>query len=187
MKLVTITLMAGVFGALFGAVSTAHAGCPSATSDGCDAVKNLSALIAGAPSCLHVVTSLNDCACDGEVDVHNDCSQNLWLPSFVFSECADANNNVVADCTVVEPGGTGTLRPPFPGKAAPGAQDESLELDLGGQALTLDVQYDVVHESSPGPGIGCDLGGAPPAGGPGAVVAAAGALWCVRRRRRARS
>ncbi|HVK67970.1 MAG TPA: MXAN_0125 family MYXO-CTERM protein [Polyangium sp.] len=167
MKLLAFVIPFAVALAL--APRAAHAGCPQAAEDGCDAVTKLEAVLEGAPACARIdrIEPENGCVCHGTVTLVNDCAFDIVTKDFAFG----------SDKTSVLPGETGFLD--VEGAGA-GAHHEELDLQGDGQSFKLVLDYTVerrVLETG-----GCSVSGADRPG-LGAVGLGLAALLFARRRR----
>ncbi|MDC0743030.1 MXAN_0125 family MYXO-CTERM protein [Polyangium mundeleinium] len=166
MKLLAFAIPFAVALAL--APRAAHAGCPQAAEDGCNAVIKIEAVLEGAPACARVdrVEPENGCVCHGTVTVVNDCTYDIVTTDFAFG----------SDDALLLPGETGFLD--VEGKE-PGVHHEELNLQGQGQLFKLMLDYTVERRVLE---TGCSVSGADRPG-LGAVGLGLAALLFARRRR----
>ncbi|MDI3289873.1 MXAN_0125 family MYXO-CTERM protein [Polyangium sp. 15x6] len=156
----------------------AHAGCPQAAGDGCDAIIKIEARLEGAPACarLDQIEPENGCVCHGTVSFVNNCAFDIVAQDFSFG----------SDKTLILAGETAFLNVEgSPSDDAvggpPGVHHDELNLQADGQAFKLIVDYTVEHRVLE---TGCSVSGADRPGLAGAGLGLAALLFARRRRAR---
>lgn len=155
-----------------------NAGCPSAS--GCDMAKNVEASLSPEEACVDVRTENDSCSCDSWVSLENNCTVNLQAADFTFDFCMIDSQVMYSGCPdIIPPGSWGAVYLPLNPDAEVGHYEESLQISVAGNNISLILVYDVEHVES---GCGCSTGGGT-AGAPALVLLM---LLILRARRRDR-
>lgn len=134
--------------------SPTHAGCPSAS--GCNMAKNVEASLSPAEACVDVRTEDDSCSCDSWVSLENNCTVNLQAGDFSFDFCMIDSQAMYSGCPdIIPPGSWGAVYLPLDDQAEVGHYEESLQISVAGNNISLNLIYDVEHVES---GCGCSTG-----------------------------
>jgi MYXO-CTERM domain-containing protein len=155
----------------------ASAGCPSASSEGCDMAQAADAWLDPDPGCVVVTFEENDCTCSNEMTVTNNCADDLVAVDFTWCRW-----DYEEDCpTTIAAGTSGNLFIPRPGADALGDQTAALTVQFGGTDHTLNLQYEMVNVRTGGCQIALSGGSSSPVG---LGLLLLGGAFALRRRRR---
>ena len=137
--------------------SPANAGCPSAS--GCDMAKNVEASLVPEEACVDVRTENDSCSCDSWVSLENNCTVNLQTTDFAFDFCMIDSQVMYSGCPdIIPPGSWGAVYLPLNSEAEVGHYEDTLQISVSGNAISLNLVYDVVAVES---GCGCSTGPGP--------------------------
>ena len=153
----------------------AGAGCPSAS--GCDMAKNVEASLSPAEACVDVRAEDDSCSCESWVSLENNCAVNLQAGDFGFDFCMIDSQVMHSNCPdIIPPGSWGAVYLPLDDQAEVGHYEESLQISVAGNNISLNLVYDVEHVES---GCSCSTGR-----GSAGILALAGLLLIILRARR---
>ena len=156
----------------------ATAGCPSAA--GCDMAKNVEASLSPEEACVDVRTEDDSCSCDSWVSLENNCTVNLQANGFNFGFCMIDSQVMYSGCPdIIPPGSWGAIYLPLDPEAGVGHYEDTLQISVAGNNISLNLVYDVEHVES---GCSCTTS----RGSAGILVLAGLLLIILRARRRDR-
>jgi len=161
----------------------ASAGCPSA-GDGCDMATDIGVKLEPDVECIGFDIDSNDCTCTAQVILFNDCTADLLAADFSFSRCEDLDywESARYDCLVIPSGWRGELDLPLDPEAPRGEYDETLDLLIDGETISLKLRY-TVSKVSLGGFCGCGAGRAGMPLGASLMLALVALVTLIRKRR----
>ncbi len=128
-------------------IPDAHAGCPSAS--GCNMAKHVQASLNPEEACIDVRTDNDSCSCDSWVSLENNCTVNLQAIGFAFDFCMIDGESMHSGCPdLIPPGSWGAVYLPRDPDAEVGHYQDTLQISVSGNSISLNLQYDVVAVES---------------------------------------
>ena len=101
-------------------------------------------------------TEDDSCSCDSWVSLENNCTVNLQAAGFTFDFCMIDSQVMYSNCPdIIPPGSWGAVYLPVNPDAEVGHYEESLQISVAGNDISLVLVYDVEHVES---GCGCSTG-----------------------------
>jgi MYXO-CTERM domain-containing protein len=142
--------------------------------------KNVEASLSPEEACVDVRTEDDSCSCDSWVSLENNCTVNLQAADFTFDFCMIDSQVMYLNCPDIIPSGSwGAIYLPVNPGAEVGHYEDTLQISVAGNNISLVLVYDVEHVES---GCGCSTGRS----SAGALALAGLLLIILRARRRDR-
>jgi MYXO-CTERM domain-containing protein len=125
----------------------ARAGCPSAS--GCNMAKHVETSLNPEEACIDVRADDDSCSCDAWVSLENNCTVNLQAIDFAFDFCMIDGQSMHSACPdIIPPGSWGAVYLPRDPDADVGHRQDTLQISVSGNTISLVIEYDVVAVES---------------------------------------